>query len=102
MLKIILLLLAVVQLGYSRNTSSYSAILKANIEKYTNSSLWQNVLVFDQGMDMNEVQSIIDSIFNKQSGRKGELSNNRYALLFKPDRYTLDIKVDYYMQIVGD
>jgi len=96
-----ILLFIGIQFCCSQSTNSSNAILKGNTEKYTNSLLGQNVFVFNQEMDMNEVQSLIDSIFKSQSGRKGEFSNNRFALLFKPGRYTLDVKVDYYMQILG-
>jgi hypothetical protein len=52
-------------------------------------------------MEMNEIQVVIDTIFARQSARRSEFSTNRYALLFKSGKYDLDIKVEYYMQILG-
>ncbi len=70
-------------------------------EKYNRSALGENVFIFGPGMDMKEIQSVIDTIFGRQSGRRSEFSENRYALLFKPGKYDLDVKVDYYMQVLG-
>lgn len=69
--------------------------------KFNRSALGDNVFVFDPGMDMKEIQDIIDTIFSRQSVRRSEFSTNRYALLFKPGKYGLDIRVDYYMQVLG-
>ncbi|HEY3372534.1 MAG TPA: glycoside hydrolase family 16, partial [Prolixibacteraceae bacterium] len=33
--------------------------------------------------------------------RKSEFSKNRYALLFKPGTYNLDVRVGYYMHVIG-
>lgn len=52
-------------------------------------------------MDMKEIQVVIDTIFNRQAVRGAEFNTNRYALLFKPGKYDLDIKVEYYMQVLG-
>ena len=52
-------------------------------------------------MDKKEIQTVIDTIFTRQSARRSEFSTNRYALLFKPGKYDLDIRVEYYMQILG-
>jgi hypothetical protein len=70
-------------------------------DKYACNVLGQNVFVFDPGMDMKEIQILLDTIFNRMGGGKSEFSKNRYALLFKPGKYNLDVQVGYYMQIVG-
>jgi len=82
-------------------SQSPGARLPVSFEKYSNSQLGVNVFVFDPGMDMKEIQAVIDTIFARQSVRRSEFSLNRYALLFKPGKYNLDIKVDYYMQVLG-
>lgn len=87
----------------------FSVLLAVNIQaqvpeifkKFNNSPLGENVFVFDPGMNMNEIQALLDTVFLRQTGRKGEFTNNRYALLFKPGRYDLDVRVDYYMQVLG-
>lgn len=70
-------------------------------QKYNKSLLGKNVFVFDPGMDMKEVQALIDTVFKIQSGRSSEFSKFRFALLFEPGKYNLDVKVGYYMQILG-
>jgi hypothetical protein len=56
-----------------------------------------NVLLLDPSTP--NIQSQLDAIFAKQE--KGEFNSNRYAVLFKPGRYNLDVQVGYYMQILG-
>jgi|WetSurMetagenome_2_1015567.scaffolds.fasta_scaffold00002_10 hypothetical protein len=80
---------------------SQRAKLPSFAEKYNKTNLGGNVFLFDPTMDMKEVQSLLDSIFVMQSSRGSEFSKNRFALLFKPGTYELDIKVDYYMQVLG-
>ncbi len=70
-------------------------------EKYQKSGLGDNVFLFDQGMDMKEIQVLIDTIFKWQSGRGSEFNKNRFAFLFRPGKYNLDIKLGYYMQVLG-
>ena len=48
-----------------------------------------------------EVQLLIDTLHALQTTRNSEFSRNRYALLFKPGTYKLDIRVGYYMHIMG-
>jgi hypothetical protein len=100
-LNFILLLLPGFQVCSSQGVIPSSSIRQGIPEKYNNSSLGENVFVFDPAMDIKEIQILIDTIFNRQSGRKSEFSKNRYALLFKPGRYNLDVKVGYYMQVLG-
>jgi hypothetical protein len=63
--------------------------------------LGDNVFVLDPAMDMKEIQSLIDTLHARQTGRRSEFSLNRYALLLKPGVYHLDIKVGYYMHVIG-
>ena len=97
---------AVILLGFfsSENRMSGAPGDKASRpaeSKYNNTYLGKNVFVFDPGMDMKHIQNLVDSLFRLQSGRGGEFSNNRFALLFKPGKYDLDIRVDYYMEVLG-
>ncbi len=75
--------------------------LPGDSEKYHISSLGKSVFIFDPSMDMSSIQTLIDTIHARQSARRSEFSNNRYALFFKPGNYHLDIKVSYYMQVAG-
>lgn len=57
------------------------------------------VLVFDEGMDQQEIQATVDAIHLQQ--KNDEFSSQRFALLFMPGSYELDITVDYYVQAMG-
>lgn len=100
-LPFLFLLISSGQFCLSQNQDIQSKPLPSFAEKYNQSSLGGNVFVFEPGMDMKEIQLLIDTIFARQSARGSEFSKNRYALLFKPGEYKLDIKVDYYMQVLG-
>ncbi|MDP3913601.1 MAG: coagulation factor 5/8 type domain-containing protein [Bacteroidota bacterium] len=75
--------------------------VKAIAAKCNQTLLGKNTFVFDSSMDMTEVQTLIDSIYAGQVYPTNEFSRNRYALLFKPGTYKLDIRVGYYMHIMG-
>lgn len=87
--------------SFSQETGSSTKPLPENFRKYNIPDLGENVFVFDPSMEMKEIQTVIDTIFARQSARRSEFSSNRYALMFKPGKYDLDIKVEYYMQILG-
>ena len=101
----LLVLLLILSFVSIRTVYSQTVIISAGITidfaKYTTSQFGENVFVFDPGMDMKEVQVLIDTIYKRQSGRRSEFSKNRYALFFKPGSYNLDIKIDYYIQVLG-
>jgi hypothetical protein len=56
-----------------------------------------NVLIFDPSM--TDIQSRLDAIFSQQESN--QFGSNRYAYLFKPGNYHLDVQVGFYMQVLG-
>ncbi|HEY1534096.1 MAG TPA: hypothetical protein VGF76_08755 [Polyangiaceae bacterium] len=58
-----------------------------------------NVLIFDGTKDMATTQAQIKTISDQQAS--AQFSSNRYALLFKPGKYQLDVKIGFYMQVLG-
>jgi hypothetical protein len=56
-----------------------------------------NVPVFDPANSNNQEQ--LDTIFAKQKG--AQFGEGRYAYLFKPGKYNLDVQVGYYMHVMG-
>lgn len=98
---LIILLFQITQKSSSQVPGSSGRSLPENFKKYNVPSLGENVFVFEPTMDMKEIQTVIDTIFARQSARRSEFSTNRYALLFKPGKYDLDVKVEYYMQVLG-
>jgi hypothetical protein len=57
------------------------------------------VLIFDATMSMDTIQSQLDTVIAKQNA--SQFSTERYAYFFKPGQYNLDVKVGFYMQVVG-
>lgn len=98
---LILLLLINVQVSKAEVTETYQARFQALSAKYTTTLFGENVFIFDPGMDVKEIQSIIDTLYNQQHPRKSEFGLHRYALLFKPGAYQIDLKIGYYMHILG-
>ncbi len=96
-----LFLLGGVQAGFSQTTKPLSGSVEAIAEKYNQTLFGKNTFVFDPSMNSAEIQTLIDSIYAGQLYPANEFSKNRYALLFKPGTYKLDIKVGYYMHVIG-
>jgi hypothetical protein len=51
-----------------------------------------NVLIFDPSM--TNIQEKVDAVFYKQE--KNQFGLDRYALLFKPGNYNLDVQAGFY------
>ena len=61
----------------------------------------KNVFVFTPDMKMESIQHIADSVYAIQSNKHSEFNDNRFALLFTPGYYNLNIKVGYYTAVAG-
>jgi hypothetical protein len=55
------------------------------------------VRIFDPSM--TDIQQQVDSIFSRQE--RNEFGGDRYALLFKPGKYNLDLQAGFYTHILG-
>lgn len=58
-----------------------------------------SVLVLDPSMPGGEVQAAIDAIFVQQEG--AHFTDRRFAILFRPGRYTADVRVGFFTQVLG-
>jgi hypothetical protein len=58
-----------------------------------------NVLIFDPSMPMATIQSRIDAVIAQQES--SQFGDARYAYFFKPGAYALDVRLGYYMQVIG-
>jgi hypothetical protein len=58
-----------------------------------------HVLVFNPSMSMAAIQDKINAVYALQ--QNNQFGNARYALLFKPGVYNVDIPVGYYTQVLG-
>lgn len=58
-----------------------------------------NVLIFDPSMSSRRIQSQIDRIFHTQ--QLNQFGTQRYALLFEPGHYNVNVRVGFYTTVNG-
>ncbi|MGH3417548.1 MAG: ricin-type beta-trefoil lectin domain protein, partial [Actinocrinis sp.] len=58
-----------------------------------------NVLVFNPSMSSSTIQNQINAVYNTQ--QSNEMGTQRYALLFTPGTYNVDVPVGFYTQVLG-
>ncbi len=75
--------------------ASAGAIMKAEAAP----DFGPSVLVLDPSMPGGEVQAAIDAIFAEQEG--AHFTDRRFAILFRPGRYTADVRVGFFTQVLG-
>ncbi|MCK9413914.1 MAG: coagulation factor 5/8 type domain-containing protein [Prolixibacteraceae bacterium] len=90
-----------IQIGFTNTIYSRPGKSKNVTDTFNQTLLGKNVFVFDPYMDMQEIQILIDSLHTLQTAKNSEFSGNRYALLFKPGTYKLNVRVGYYMHVMG-
>ncbi|MGC1422588.1 MAG: coagulation factor 5/8 type domain-containing protein [Terracidiphilus sp.] len=61
--------------------------------------LGPNVLLFDPSMSSADIQTQIDKVYAIQ--QHSEFGSARYALLFLPGEYHVDVPVGFYTQVLG-
>jgi len=62
-------------------------------------NLGPNVYTFDPSMSSASIQSTLDAIFSQQE--TNQFGTNRYALLFRPGTYNVNVNVGFYTQALG-
>jgi hypothetical protein len=95
-LSFITLIAALVLSGRSVSISETVADASRSVQS-TVPDFGPNVLIFDPSM--TNIQSQLDAIFSQQE--RNQFGSNRYAYLFKPGNYNLDVQVGFYMQVLG-
>jgi len=58
-----------------------------------------NVFVFDPSMSSSAIQNQLNTIFNEQASN--QFGTNRFAVLFKPGTYNVDVNIGFYEQVLG-
>jgi hypothetical protein len=58
-----------------------------------------NVYVFDGSMSAKDIQSTLDDVFARQ--QYAQFGEGRYALLFKPGAYDVNVRLGYYTHVAG-
>ena len=78
------------------------SVLSADNQQPT-APIWPDLgattLIFDSAMPAENIQKQVDAIFAKQE--KAEFGAGRYALLFKPGVYHVNLRVGFYTQVAG-
>jgi hypothetical protein len=62
-------------------------------------SFGSNVLIFDPTMSSATIQSQVDDVFQTQ--QSNQFGSQRYALLFQPGTYSVDVQVGFYTTVHG-
>lgn len=62
-------------------------------------NLGPNVLIFDPSMPAAAIQAKIDDVFRQQE--RAHFGEGRYALLFKPGTYDVNVRVGFFTQVLG-
>jgi hypothetical protein len=91
------LLLAMLLILISSAASAGAAMSSTDSGATTHPDFGPNVLVFDPSS--STIQSQIDAVYATQE--RGEFNSHRYAFLFKPGKYQLDVPVGFYTQVCG-
>ena len=58
-----------------------------------------NVIIFDPSIAQGTVQNQINSIYSQQ--QNAQFGTGRFAILFKPGTYNVNVPVGYYTQVLG-
>ncbi|MDB5104129.1 MAG: carbohydrate binding module family protein [Fibrobacteres bacterium] len=88
--------------GYApsaRQIPSYTGSHTLTLTASADPDFGPNVVVFDPAMPSAEMQARIDGIHAVQ--KAAQFGTDRFALLFKPGAYTLNVDVGYYTQALG-
>jgi hypothetical protein len=75
------------------------AAVRASIAAESHPDFGPNVLVFSPSMPMAQIQQQIDRVYTIE--QHSEFGPARYALLFLPGKYQVDIPVGFYTEVLG-
>ena len=88
-----------VQIWSCADSSNQQWILPTGGGGGTTPNFGPNVLVFNPSMPNSTIQSQINSVFSTQ--QSNQFGTQRYALLFTPGSYNVDVPVGFYTQVLG-
>ena len=92
----VLAIAAILTLAFMQATAAgQSKIIKQPVHP----DFGANVLFFDPSMSSADIQAQIDRVYAIQ--QHSEFGSARYALLFLPGEYRVDVPVGFYTQVIG-
>ena len=80
-------------------TGAFATPARAQTKPAAKPDLGPNTLIFDPTRPQAEMQAQIDKIYAIE--RRNEFGPERYAFLFLPGEYHLDVPVGFYTQVLG-
>lgn len=80
-------------------TLAYTALYAATAASPATPALGPHVLIFNPSMPAATIQQKIDQIYATQ--QHSEFGPQRYALMFLPGRYNINVPVGFYTQVIG-
>ncbi|HEY3617396.1 MAG TPA: coagulation factor 5/8 type domain-containing protein [Candidatus Sulfotelmatobacter sp.] len=86
-------------LGLGFTVFLLAAALPALAAKSAKPDFGPNVLIFNPSMPAQAIQKQIDAVYATEE--HNEFSSQRYALLFLPGSYSVDVPVGFYTEVIG-
>lgn len=80
-------------------TACLVSLSAVNAQPGSSPDFGPNVMFFDSSMSKSLIQSNLDAVFKQQE--RSQFGTNRYAWVFKPGKYDLDVNVGFYTQVLG-
>lgn len=80
-------------------SASGESLLSAAVSAATTLDFGPNVKIFEPSMSSSAIQTVCDTVFNQM--QYNEFGSERYALLFKPGSYHVNVNVGFYTQAAG-
>ncbi|WP_242098427.1 adenylyl cyclase [Sphingomonas sp. CROZ-RG-20F-R02-07] len=71
----------------------------AGVQAPRDPDLGDRVTIIDPAMPPERIQAILDAIFRQQES--AHFTDARYAVLFKPGRYAVDVNIGFFTQVAG-
>src|SRR5512135_3741795 len=76
-----------------------AVLLDGGLEAAPKPDFGPNVLIFSPSLPSATIQQQINKVWDAQGN--SQFGSGRYALLFLPGTYTLDVPIGYYTQVLG-
>lgn len=80
-------------------TSLTAALLVPTQAMAAPPDLGPNVIIFTPGTPQSTIQQRVNQVFTQQE--RSQFGANRYAFLFEPGSYNVNVNVGYYTQVIG-
>ncbi|MET9227939.1 RICIN domain-containing protein [Lentzea sp. NPDC003310] len=80
-------------------TNAQNFRLSGGTQQPGNPDFGPNVVIFDPSMPAATIQARLNDIFRQQE--EGQYDARRYAIMFKPGNYNVDVNIGFFTQVLG-